>query len=159
MKSSYLSNLRMDVSDTSDTLTKLKGRPGFPSSFCCFLTESAIEKSWEDLERGETCVSKSLLAFLDKSEGSKFSLDFEEASLKLQDYCECLGIEVNERINIVDMLQSGKMYYAHCLTEFQRTAKVQYTPGKVHKHTLVCNCLLQLSTCGKVVIKATFGNL
>ena len=60
----------------------------------------------------------------DKSDGGKFSAEFEEASQKLQDYCECLGVEVNERINIVSMLQEAKSHLSSQLAEFQRTAKV-----------------------------------
>ncbi len=60
----------------------------------------------------------------DKSEGGRFSGEFEEASHKLQDYCECLGIEVNERINMVDMLTECKAYMSRQLAELQETAKV-----------------------------------
>ncbi len=61
----------------------------------------------------------------DKSEGGKFSAEFEEASQKLQDFCECLGIEVNERINIVDMLEECKAFMTRQLSELQLTAKVR----------------------------------
>ena len=65
---------------------------------------------------------------LDKSAGGKFSNEFEEASQKLQDYCECLGIEVNERINILDMLRECQRYLTLRLAEFQHTTKVQVEP-------------------------------
>lgn len=53
------------------------------------------------------------------------SQQFEEASQKLQDYCECLGIEVNERINILDMLKECKVFTTYRLAELQRTATVR----------------------------------
>ena len=61
---------------------------------------------------------------LDKSAGGKFSNEFEEASQKLQDYCECLGIEVNERINILEMLRECQDYLNLRLSDFQNTTKV-----------------------------------
>ena len=54
------------------------------------------------------------------------SSEFDEASQKLQDYSECLGIEVNERINILDMLKDCQDYHTHCFTEVQKTASVSY---------------------------------
>jgi len=62
--------------------------------------------------------------FLDKSDGDRVSREFNIASQKLQDYCECLGVEVNERINILDMLKDTKAYTAHKLTEYKSTVLV-----------------------------------
>lgn len=61
----------------------------------------------------------------DKSEGGRVSLDFNDAYHKLQDYCECLGIEVNERINILDMLRNTKEFTTYKLNEFKRTVQVR----------------------------------
>ena len=65
-----------------------------------------------------------LFSLLDKSEGGRVSSEFDEASQKLQDYSECLGIEVNERINILDMLKECDDYHSHCLIEVQKTSSV-----------------------------------
>lgn len=62
----------------------------------------------------------------DKAEGGRVSSEFDEASQKLQDYSECLGIEVNERINILDMLKDCQDYLNHCLTQVQKTSSVSY---------------------------------
>lgn len=61
----------------------------------------------------------------DKSAGGRVSQEFEEACQRLQDYCECLGIEVNERINIVDMLKECKVFTTYRLAELERTVKVK----------------------------------
>ncbi len=50
--------------------------------------------------------------------------EFDEASQKLQDYSECLGIEVNERINVLDMLKDCEEYQTQCLVEVQKTSTV-----------------------------------
>ena len=52
------------------------------------------------------------------------SSEFDEASQKLQDYSECLGIEVNERINILDMLKDCEEYQTQCHAEVQKTSSV-----------------------------------
>lgn len=54
------------------------------------------------------------------------SQQFEEASQRLQDYCECLGIEVNERINILDMLKECKTFTTYRLADLERTAAVSH---------------------------------
>lgn len=66
--------------------------------------------------------------FTDKSAGGRVSQQFEEASQRLQDYCECLGIEVNERINILDMLKECTIFTAYRLAELQRTSTVSDSP-------------------------------
>ena len=63
---------------------------------------------------------------IDKSAGGKVSQQFEEAAQKLQDYCECLGIEVNERINILDMLKECKVFTAYRISELERTTTVSH---------------------------------
>ena len=63
-------------------------------------------------------------AVADKSEGGRVSSEFDEASQKLQDYSECLGIEVNERINILDMLKDCYDYHSHGFVEVQKTCSV-----------------------------------
>ena len=83
-------------------------------------------------------MSASSLPPLDKSAGGKFSNEFEEASQKLQDYCECLGIEVNERINILEMLRECQKYLTLRLAEFQHTAKVLYSGATVSLPVCVC---------------------
>ena len=52
------------------------------------------------------------------------SSEFDEASQKLQDFSECLGIEVNERINILDMLNDCEKYQSNCLDEMRKTCSV-----------------------------------
>lgn len=111
VKSSHFANLRMDVSDTS-TLARLKG---------------TLRVNCRLLGDGCSCPA-------DKSDGGKFSAEFEETSLKLQDYCECLGIEVNERVDLVAMLVECKAYMAQQLDELQKTTKV----------LSVCVCALSL---------------
>ena len=61
----------------------------------------------------------------DKSAGGRVSQEFEDASQKLQDYCECLGVEVNERINILDMLKECKKHCSWQLAEVERTLAVR----------------------------------
>ena len=51
-------------------------------------------------------------------------MEFDEASQKLQDYCECLGIEVNERINLLNMLKGCRAHYTQLLAETLQAAKV-----------------------------------
>lgn len=70
--------------------------------------------------------SECILCSTDKAEGGRVSSEFDEASQRLQDYSECLGIEVNERINILDMLKDCQDYHSHCLSEVQKTASVSY---------------------------------
>ena len=60
----------------------------------------------------------------DKSEGGRVSAEFDEACQRLQDFSECLGIEVNERINILDMLKDCDGYHTQCLVEVQKTSTV-----------------------------------
>ena len=60
----------------------------------------------------------------DKSAGGRFLEEFEETSLRLQDFCTCLGVEVNERSNIMTMLKECKVYHASKLAELQATAQV-----------------------------------
>ena len=69
-------------------------------------------------------LSEFIFFLTDKSEGGRVSSEFDEASQKLQDYSECLGIEVNERINILDMLKECQDYQSHCLVEVQKTSSV-----------------------------------
>ena len=54
------------------------------------------------------------------------SAEFDETSQKLQDYSECLGIEVNERINILDMMKDCEDYQTQCLLEVQKTSSVSF---------------------------------
>ena len=42
----------------------------------------------------------------------------------MQDYNECVGIEVNERINVLDMLKECDEYQTQCLVEVQKTSSV-----------------------------------
>lgn len=60
----------------------------------------------------------------DRSAGGKFQIEFDETSRKLQDYTECLSIEVTERKNLVDMLNGGNSYFNEKLTEVQSLFKV-----------------------------------
>ena len=69
-------------------------------------------------------LSLSLSLPPDKSEGGRVSAEFDEASQKLQDYSECLGIEVNERINVLDILKDCEDYQTQCLVEGQKTSSV-----------------------------------
>ncbi len=105
MKSNHLSNLRVDVSNPTTSLSMLKGKlcssPSLP--FPSMLT----------------------MCCADKSAGGRVSQEFEEACQRLQDYCECLGIEVNERINIVDMLKECKVFTTYRLAELDRTVLVR----------------------------------
>lgn len=100
VKSTHLSNLRVDISDPTASLSMLKGE--------CHQLSTLL----------------SIHAFSDKSAGGRVSAEFEDASQKLQDYCECLGIEVNERINILDMLKECKTFTAYRLAELHRTFTV-----------------------------------
>ncbi len=63
--------------------------------------------------------------FADKSAGGRVSQHFEEAAQKLQDYSECLVIEVNERITILDMLKECKIFATYRLAELQRVITVK----------------------------------
>lgn len=54
------------------------------------------------------------------------SAEFDEASQKLQDYSECLGIEVNERINVLDMMKDCEDYQTQCLLDVQKTSSVSF---------------------------------
>ena len=65
----------------------------------------------------------------DKSDGGRVSMEISDATTKLQDYCECLGVEVNERINILDMLRDTKAFSTHKLNEFKRTMQVSRRQG------------------------------
>ena len=60
----------------------------------------------------------------DKSAGGRFLEEFEETSLRLQDFCTCLGVEVSERANVATMLKECKAYHATKLTELQALAQV-----------------------------------
>ncbi len=76
------------------------------------------------------------------------SQEFEDASQKLQDYCECLGIEVNERINILDMLKECKTSYTYHYTETKHAASVRHTlthPYNVPQGRGRCGCLDSMS--------------
>ena len=55
----------------------------------------------------------------DRSAGGRFQIEFDETSRKLQDFVECLGIEVTERKNVTDMLNDGKSYFSEKLIELQ----------------------------------------
>lgn len=61
----------------------------------------------------------------DKSAGGRVSQHFEEAAQKLQEYTECLVIEVNERINILDMLKECKIFTTYRMAELQRIITVR----------------------------------
>ena len=61
---------------------------------------------------------------VDKSAGGQVSLEFEEACQKLQDYCDCLGVEVNERINILNMMKESKTAFAYQHSELIETFSV-----------------------------------
>ena len=99
MKSSHLANLRVDIKNPASSLSQLKGQSTRP--------------------RNRTYFNCHFLS-TDKSEGGRVSGDFEDASQKLQEYCECLVIDVNERINVLDLLKECKAYQAHTLNEFQK---------------------------------------
>lgn len=60
----------------------------------------------------------------DKADGGRVSTEIDDASQKLQDLCECLGVEVNERINVLDMLKHTKAFSSHKFNEFKRTVQV-----------------------------------
>lgn len=65
------------------------------------------------------------ISVIDKSAGGRVSQHFEEAAQKLQEYTECLVIEVNERINILDMLKECKIFTTYRMAELQRIIAVR----------------------------------
>lgn len=64
------------------------------------------------------------LYLLDKSEGKEFSCKFDKAWDTLKDYCDCLGIEVSERVNLSTMLASCLAHQAQELAQVQQDMKV-----------------------------------
>lgn len=126
VKSSHLANLRVDISNPTASLSMLKGDTLSPSPL--------------HLIR--------YLPLTDKSAGGRVSSEFNEASQKLQDYCECLGIEVNERINILDMLKECKVFTAYRLTELQKTAAVSFNGYCMHACMLGGVRVLTCMYCG-----------
>lgn len=62
--------------------------------------------------------------YIDKSSGGKFEAEFEDASKKLFDYHECLGIEVEERKNLMSMLEQCKRYQEEKNKELKSLRKV-----------------------------------
>ena len=52
-----------------------------------------------------------IMIIVDKSAGGKFQSEFEDASMRLQDYCESIGIEVSERKGLVGMLEQCNNYH------------------------------------------------
>lgn len=67
---------------------------------------------------GDFCI------LLDKSEGKEFSCKFDKAWDTLKDYCDCLGIEVSERVNLSTMLASCLAHQAQELARVQQDVKV-----------------------------------
>ena len=67
----------------------------------------------------------SLVSSPDKSAGGKFENDFEDASNKLQDYQECIGIEVQERNNLLAMLQQCQTHHEKKSKELKDLLKVR----------------------------------
>ena len=66
-----------------------------------------------------------VFTLLDKSSGGKFKSEFEDSSHKLQDFNECLGIEVNERKNLLEMLRQCRSYHTDKFVELQGLLKVR----------------------------------
>ena len=63
----------------------------------------------------------------------------------MQDYCECLGVEVNERINILDMLKECKIFTAYRQAELQRISTVRLHTSHVYPYlycALISTCTL-----------------
>jgi regulator of Ty1 transposition protein 103 len=68
--------------------------------------------------------SSSLSLLKDKSEGHEFSRNFDKAGATLKDYSDCLGIEVNERVNLSNMLASCLVKQARQLEKVHKDLKV-----------------------------------
>jgi regulator of Ty1 transposition protein 103 len=71
--------------------------------------------------------SSSLSLLKDKSEGHEFSRNFDKAGATLKDYSDCLGIEVNERVNLSNMLASCLVKQARQLEKVHKDLKVYKT--------------------------------
>lgn len=86
------------------------------------------------------------LTLTDKSAGGKFKKEFEDASQRLQEYFECVGIEVTERENLLNMLGDCKKYHQERLTELEGLLKVV----NISTNILLYLCIfLELSTITK----------
>lgn len=109
MKEHALSRLAIDVSSMS-SLSQLKGIV-FVIIFIYY-------------------YNKTHPLFIDKSSGGKFEADFEDASKKLMEYHECMGIEVDERKNLVSMLKQCNSYQAAKSKELKKLLEV----GEVMKY-------------------------
>lgn len=118
VKASHLASMRLDASQPSSFLS-LKGKRQ-RQRLRTFNLLSTLASSPIPIPTSSSFP----LSHSDKSEGDQFSLEFDEASQRLQDYCECLGIEVNERINLLNMLKGCRAHYTQLLSELLQAAKV-----------------------------------
>lgn len=110
VKSAILSSLRIDISDTS-SLLMLKGK-------------------------GQLLQTMIYSLCLDKSAGGQFLSQFDESTHKLQEVVECVGIEVNERKNILDMLQDCSAYQLQNKENLQNLLKVSMSTACICSHSL-----------------------
>eukprot|EP00731_Ephydatia_muelleri_P016564 Em0009g988a len=88
-----------------------------------FEGEMKIKSAFFSNMRIDVSNTSSLALLKDKSAGGRFLEEFEETSLRLQDFCTCLGVEVSERANVATMLKECKAYHATKLTELQALAQ------------------------------------
>ncbi len=77
-----------------------------------------------------------LVSSPDKSAGGKFETDFEDASDKLQDYQESVGIEVQERNNLLTMLHQCKTHHEKKTRELKDLLKVR---TNLNPYTIIIN--------------------
>lgn len=111
-----MESLPMEIWDDS-SLGMLKG------------TGTAIGGPFSVIPTVCVCVSS------DKSEGNEFSGRFDKAWATLKEYCDCLGIEVSERVSLSNMLASCLVQQATKLAEVKENMKVIRL---IHLHIDTC---------------------
>ncbi|XP_003389152.1 PREDICTED: regulation of nuclear pre-mRNA domain-containing protein 2-like [Amphimedon queenslandica] len=79
--------------------------------------------------------TSSLSQLKDKSAGAQFKQDFNNASVKLQEFTECTAIEVTERKNVIDLIKDCKTYHKQHKRELERLLK-DYRQLQTHLETL-----------------------
>ena len=116
VKEASVESLPMEIWDAS-SLGLLKGN-GNCCSHSAFIPNVCV------------CVCVSL----DKSEGNEFSGKFDKAWDTLKEYCDCLGIEVSEGVNLSTMLASCLAQQASELARVKENMKVCFICAYRHAH-------------------------
>ncbi|GAB6031198.1 Regulation of nuclear pre-mRNA domain-containing protein 2 [Chamberlinius hualienensis] len=70
----------------------------------------AKQKQFSNLKI-DVCSTETLKNLKDKSHGQKFTGEFEDATIKLEEYVESLQREVKERTSLLEILTQSELYY------------------------------------------------